>query len=114
MTPVEVVQGQVDAYNDRDLDRFLSFYGDAITVFRMPATEPTLAGKSRFAEFYASQRFNRPGLHAEVLQRIVLGNKVIDHERITGVLDTPMEIAAVYEVAGDRIERVWFFPTDES
>jgi hypothetical protein len=112
MTPVEVVQGQVEAYNDRDLDRFLGFYSDAITVYRMPATEPTLAGKSRFAEFYATQRFNRPELHAEILQRIVLGNKVIDHERITGVQDTPMEIAAVYEVAGDRIERVWFFPTD--
>jgi hypothetical protein len=112
MTPAEIVQGQVDAYNDRDLDRFLAYYSDAITVFRLPSTEPTMVGKARFAEFYAEQRFNRPGLRAEVLARIVLGDKVIDHERIFGVQDSPMEIAAVYEVIEDRIARVWFFPAD--
>ena len=26
-SPTEVIDGQVDAYRDRDLDRFLSFYG---------------------------------------------------------------------------------------
>ena len=51
-----------------------------------------------------------PGLRAEIMNRISLGNKVIDHERIRGVRDTPMEIAAVYEVVGELIERVWFFP----
>jgi hypothetical protein len=112
VTPSEVIQGQVDAYNERDLDRFVAYYSDNITVYRMPATEPTLAGKSRFAEFYATQRFNRPGLRAEILNRIVLGNKVIDHERIFGVQDTPIEIAAVYEVAGDHIAHVWFFPAE--
>ena len=112
MTPEEVVQGQVDAYNERDLDRFLAYYSDAVTVFRLPSTEPTMVGKARFAEFYATQRFNRPGLHAEILARIVLGGKVIDHERIFGIQDTPMEIAAVYEVVDERIARVWFFPAD--
>lgn len=112
MTPSEVVQSQVDAYNDRDLARFLACYSDSIAVYRMPATEPTLLGKARFAEFYATQRFNRPNLHAEVLARIVLGDKVIDHERIMGVQDGPLEIAAVYEVAGGIIERVWFFPAE--
>jgi len=110
MTPVDVVQGQVDAYNERDLDRFVDYYGDAIAVYRMPATEPTMVGKTRFAEFYATQRFNRPGLRAEILARIVLGNKVIDHERIFGVQEAPMEIVAVYEVVGEHIDRVWFFP----
>jgi hypothetical protein len=112
VTATEIVQGQVDAYNERDLDRFVAYYSDNIKVYRMPAIEPTLAGKSRFAEFYASQRFNRPGLRAEILNRIVLGNKVIDHERVFGVQDTPIEIAAVYEVIGDRIEYVWFFPAE--
>ena len=110
MTPVDVVQGQVDAYNERDLDRFVDYYGDAIAVYRMPATEPTMVGKTRFAEFYATQRFNRPGLRAEILARIVLGNKVVDHERIFGVQEAPMEIVAVYEVVGEHIDRVWFFP----
>jgi hypothetical protein len=112
MSPLQIVETQVDAYNRRDLAAFVALYSDDVEVFRLPSTTPGLSGKAAFTEFYRTERFNRPDLHAEIVNRIVLGNKVIDHERITGVQDTPMEIAAVYEVAGDRIERVWFFPTD--
>jgi hypothetical protein len=107
MTAVDVVQRQVDAYNDRDLDRFVAEYSDAVVVYRLPATEPALEGKVRFAEFYATQRFNLPRLHAEIVNRIVLGNKVIDHERITGVRPAPFEIVVIYEVADHLIQRVW-------
>jgi hypothetical protein len=112
MTAVDVVQRQVDAYNDRDLQRFVSSYSDDIAVFRMPSVEPAISGKARFAEFYATQRFNLPGLRADIMNRIVLGNKVIDHERVWGVRAGPMEVAAVYEVVGERIERVWFFSAE--
>jgi hypothetical protein len=109
MSAADVVQRQVEAYNDHDLERFVSSYSDHVTVFRMPSTEPSISGKAQFAEFYATQRFNLPGLRADIVNRIVLGNKVIDHERVWGVREGPMEVAAVYEVVGQRIERVWFF-----
>ncbi|MEO8506838.1 MAG: nuclear transport factor 2 family protein [Betaproteobacteria bacterium] len=109
MTPVEVVQRQVDAYNARDLARFVGNYSETVTVVRMPALEPAIKGKTQFAEFYATQRFNLPDLHAEVVNRIVLGNKVFDHERISGAGEAPFEIIVAYEVAGDVIERVWTF-----
>ena len=109
MAAVDVVQRQVEAYNARDLDRFVASYSDTIAIFRMPSTEPVISGKIGLAKFYAEQRFNLPGLRAEIVNRIVLGNKVIDHERVWGVRDAPVEIAAIYEVAGELIERVWFF-----
>ena len=112
MTPVEVVRRQVDAYNARDLARFVANYSDSVTVVRMPALEPAIKGKTQFAEFYATQRFNLPDLHAEIVNRIALGNKVIDHERISGVRADPFEIVVVYEVVGDVIERVWTFATE--
>ena len=40
---------------------------------------------------------------------MVLGNKVIDHERVAGIKDVPIEAVAVYEVAADLIRTVWFF-----
>jgi hypothetical protein len=43
------------------------------------------------------------------VNRIALGNKVIDHERIWGVRADPFEIAIIYEVVGELIERVWSF-----
>jgi hypothetical protein len=52
------------------------------------------------------------GLRAEVLQRMVVGNCVIDHERVHGVREHPFEAAAVYVVADGRIDAVWFFSGD--
>lgn len=109
MTPQALVQLQLDAYNARDLERFVACYSEQIKVFRPPAVEPALAGKAAFAEFYATQRFNRPGLHAQLVHRMVLGRRVIDHERITGVGDALMEMAVVYEVDHGLIESVWAF-----
>jgi hypothetical protein len=109
MTATEVVQRQLDAYNRRDLDAFVATYSDDVVVFRMPAPEPALTGKAQLAEFYRTKRFNEPKLRAELLQRIATGNKVIDHERITGLGNDPVEAVAVYEVDGAVIRRVWFF-----
>lgn len=108
-TPTAVVQRQVDAYNRRDLDAFMATYSDSARLFRMPATEASLSGKAQMRDFYANNRFNMPTLHAKVLQRMVIGNKVIDHECITGLQADPIEADAVYEVVDGLIQQVWFF-----
>ncbi len=106
--PVDVVQRQLEAYNARDLERFAATYSDDIAIYRMPVTHPAIAGKEQLRAAYR-QRFASAGLHAEILTRIVLGNKVIDHERVVGIRDTPLEALAVYEVADGLIRAVWFF-----
>jgi hypothetical protein len=108
-SPVDVVQRQLEAYNARDLERFVAQYDDAVQVFRPPVSEPAISGKAQFAQYYAANRFNLPGLRAEILARMVLGNRVIDHERIHGVGDTPFEVAVVYDVAEGLVRTVWFF-----
>ncbi len=109
MNAVDVVQRQVDAYNARDLDAFIANFSDDVTIFRLPSREPSLTGKAALAAFYANERFNLPQLRADILARIAMGNKVIDHERIHGVRAAPFETAAVYEVIGGLIARAWFF-----
>jgi hypothetical protein len=106
--PAEFAQRQLDAYNDRDLDRFVREYTDDVMVYRLPGAEPVIVGKAALAEHYRKNRFNLPGLHAELVQRMVFGNKVIDQERVTGVPDAPLEVAAIYEVTPAGIARVWF------
>jgi hypothetical protein len=105
----EVVQRQVEAYNNRDLDAFVACYSDSVEIFRMPAAEAMLSGRKQLAEFYASQRFGIAGLNAEILDRVVSGNKVVDHERIHGLRSDSMEVIAVYDVVEGLIRRVWFF-----
>ena len=108
MSAVDVVQRQLEAYNARDLERFAATYAEDITIYRMPATEPAIRGKAQLREVYRD-RFTSPALNAEILARIVLGNKVIDHERVVGIRETPLETLAVYEVEDGLIRTVWFF-----
>ena len=109
MNPADAVQRQLDAYNDRDLARFVAEYADAVRIFRPPASEPAISGKVALAEYYAANRFNLPNLRADLVHRIVVGNRVVDHERIHGVRAEPFEVAAVYEVADGKIQSAWFF-----
>ena len=109
MNPVEPVQRQLEAYNARDLERFVSQYAEDIRVFRPPTPEPVLVGKQAFAKHYADNRFTRPNLHAEVVNRMVSGNTVVDHERITGLQAGVVDAIAVYAVSEGLIQAVWFY-----
>ena len=118
------VQEQLDAYNARDLARFVACYADDVQLFRPPTADPVLVGKAALSAHYAANRFNLPKLHAELVNRMVLGNKVVDHERISGVREEPFDAVVVFEVrfevefgvtsevSGALISKVWFFNAD--
>ena len=108
-SPADPVQRQLDAYNAHDLERFLAEYTDDVQVFRPPASDPVLSGKKAFGEHYAKNRFNLPNLHARLVNRIVSGNIVVDHEDITGLSEVGLAAVAVYRVIDGRIQAVWFF-----
>jgi hypothetical protein len=106
---VAVVDQQLAAYNSHDLEAFVSCYAEDVLIFRMPATEAALVGRQALAEFYAAKRFNLPGLHANIVNRMALGNKVVDHERISGLEPGKLvEVVAIYEVRDGLIRTVWF------
>jgi len=106
--PAAFAQRQLDAYNARDLGRFVAEYTDDVEVFRLPGAEPVIRGKQSLGEHYARNRFNLPDLHARLVNRMVFGNKVIDQEYVTGVPGAPLEVAAIYEVTPAGISKVWF------
>ena len=110
MTPEQRVQEQLDAYNAHDLPRFLAAYAEDIHLWRVPETTPILAGKPAFADYYARERFCLPTLRAELLNRIVVGQTVIDHERIHGVRAQAFEVALAYTITDGLIRRVCSYP----
>jgi hypothetical protein len=105
--PLDLVERQLAAYNARDLEAFLPVFSDDIEVTRLPGTAPTIQGKAAFGKFYAENRFNLPGLHAEIVGRLVMGSKIVDHERITGIAPEPIEIIVVYAIEDGLIRRMW-------
>jgi len=109
VNPADPVQRQLEAYNAHDLERFVAEYTDDIQVFKPPAAEAVLSGKQAFSAHYAKNRFTLPNLHAEVVNRMISGDTVVDHERVTGLQEGVVEAVAVYKVSGGLIRAVWFF-----
>jgi len=103
-----VVQRQLEAYNARDLDALLSIYASDAQLFEHPNTllaRGSVELRARFAV-----RFQEPNLHAHLLQRIVSGATVIDHERVTRTFPEgpgTVELIMIYEVQDGRISRAW-------
>lgn len=107
---VALIERQLVAYNARDLDGFIACYSPDIKVLRMPTQEAAITGREALSEFYRTQRFNLDGLHADIVNRISMGNKVIDHEMVSGLTpDKAVELVAVYEVYDGLIKTVWFY-----
>jgi len=107
--PEAIVQAQLEAYNARDLNAFLATYAENAELFEHPS-RLLASGMGQLRERYAV-RFADPILHALVLKRIVMGNFVIDHERVTRMFPAgpgTLDAVAMYEVQGQRITRVWF------
>ena len=109
LTPVE---RQLEAYNAKKIIPFTAQFSDDIEVFRPPNPDSVIKGIKYFTDFYKTQRFNLDYLHAEVLQRTVVGNKVIDHERVSSEKGVTREVAVVYEIKGNKIAKVWFFSAE--
>ncbi len=109
LAPAPLVQRQLDAYNARDLDALLATYAEDAQQFEHPS-KLLASGHAQMRERFAL-RFNEPNLHAQLLNRIVMGNTVIDHELITRTFPEgpgTLEIVAIYEVQDGKITKAWF------
>lgn len=106
-SPEAIVQAQLDAYNRRDLDAFLAFYTDDAVLKNYP-DEVTQVGKEQMRARYA-KRFENKAIRAEVIQRMVMGRFVVDHERITAPpAKGEINAVAIYEVKDGKIVGVSF------
>ena len=111
--PADVVQRQVDAYNTRDIDAFLSFYAEDVELMRHPSGEVFAHGRDAMRETYTTMFEASPELNCIVMNRTISGGYVVDHEFVSGMRGgPPVRAVAIYEVAGELIQRVWFLPKE--
>jgi hypothetical protein len=108
MSPAEIAQAQLDAYNAQDLDAHCSHFADNVVIADLNGAvncEGGAAYRARYEGVFAQFPQNR----AELVNRIVVGNTVIDHERVSRGPEGPVfEVAAIYTIEGDKIARVDF------
>jgi hypothetical protein len=107
----DVVDAQVSAYRDRDLERFLACYSPS-AVIKDLAGSVVMGGLDVMREQYGQLFRDSPELTVDIPQRIVIGDYVIDEEPVTGfnLPGYPAELHAVvaYQVTAGKISGVTF------
>ncbi len=107
---ISTVNAQLKAYNSQDLESFLALFSEDVKVFNYP-NEVRKSGKAELREMYAEFFTSAPNLNSEITNRIVIGNKVIDHEKVTGFSADESEVllvTAIYTVKNDLITEMRF------
>ena len=109
MTPVELAQGQLDAYNARDIDRFCQYYASDIRIYDGRTGKLRMEGMEAFRTRYTAV-FTKEDLHCTLVNRMVQGNIVIDQEEVIVDKEAPLVHAiAVYRVEKEKIQEVRFY-----
>lgn len=105
-SPRDLAQRQLNAYNFRNIEAFLEPYSDDIEVYNFP-DQLQFKGKENMRNGYSKMFENAPNLHCELVNRIVLGNTVIDQERVQ-FGNQIIEAIAIYHIENGKISKVYF------
>ena len=104
-SPEQIVQTNLDFYNRRDIENFMTCFSNDIKVFNFTDNKLVIDGIEECRKFYQELFNASPDLHSTILKRIVFDNKVIDHESIVGRQGSKdvFEIVVIYEVKNHKI-----------
>jgi len=108
-SPVAIVQRQLDAYNAKDVSTWILTYAPDAEQFTLHGERLAKGREEIRARILI--RFSEPDLHAQLIERVVMGNFVIDHEAITRNFEEgkgTIEMLCVYEVVDGYIQRASF------
>lgn len=105
MSPEFIIQKQLEAYNKRDIHAFIALFDENCQIHRFGEQAPFLTGKGQIREFYQELFDRSPQLYSKIITRTVIGNKVIDHELISGRKGSSeaIELVMIYVVENDLI-----------
>lgn len=106
--PEAVVGAYAEAATRGDLDGFVGLYAPDVRKFRFPGTL-TSEGREHARAVYVKSFAEKSGIKVEILDVMVLGDKVVARDRVTGLPDgkTAEEIT-VYQVKDGLITNVLY------
>ncbi len=108
-TPEETVQANLDAYNAKDIAAFTASYSTEAKFCKIDGTV-LLADREAIAAFHQKFFVGNPGAHCQILQHVVMGPFVVDHQQITVEGRPPMNVMLVSEVRDGLIVRASYSP----
>lgn len=107
---VQVVQAQLEAYNQQDIKAFMKVFSEDISIYNFGDSNPIASGKEKVTEVYKNLFESSPNLHSQVVNRSVIGNTVLDYEIISGRQGSNeiSKIIAIYEIEDGLIKKATF------
>ncbi|WP_421763537.1 nuclear transport factor 2 family protein [Ekhidna sp.] len=106
-SPEELANEQLEAYNNRDIEAFLIPYSDTVKVYNSKQ-ELLYAGKETMRSQYSAMFGRTPDLNCNLLNRIAVGNTVIEHEEVSFGSDRKIFAIVMYKVSNGKIQEVHF------
>ena len=106
-TAVELADQQLVAYNAHNLEAFLEPYADDVEIYDLTTGKLQVKGKDAMRKQYSFLN-NIGTLHCNLLNRIVQGDVVVDHEEIWLDGGRCLHAIAIYETGDGKIKKVWF------
>lgn len=86
----------------------MSTYHEDIEILSLVDDSLILKGMEALEVKYR-ERFEIQKVHAKLVNRMVIGNQVIDHEHVSGIrADEIVKAVAIYHVEDELIKKVWF------
>lgn len=104
-----VIQRQLDAYNAKDIDTFMTCWAPDAKIYAHPDT--LLADGAAAIRARHVARFREPNLFGRLVHRMSAGNTVVDREVVKRAFPEgpgQVDVIAIYELAEGRIARAWF------
>lgn len=107
-TPEELVELNLAAYNEQNIEAFMSYFSDNISLIDFNSGKVRAEGTEQIREIFEPFFKESPDLHSKIVNRIVFDNKVIDHESITGARGNkePFEVTMIYEIKDQKIVKM--------
>lgn len=104
----DIVDAQMLAFNNRDIQNMMSLYPDNIKIYNFPDNTLAINGKKECKEMFITLFDQSPNLNAEVIKTIFFANKAIVHEYIYGRngSDEKKEQVVVFEITDQKISRM--------
>jgi len=105
MSPLEIVNRRMQAYNNHNIEDFMALYAEDFEVYTYP---DVLLGKGKaHLRSLFEPMLNQKSLQVEIHHQIVKDSFVINHETVTDG-DSKTEYVSIYEVRNGLILSVRF------
>lgn len=108
MSPSDIVQAQLDAYNAGDVEKCCSFYAEDCVIADLNGNVRQ-ANRAELHARYADLFKQFPQNNARLVNRVAVGDTVIDHEDVSRAPGGErFEIIAIYTLKNGLIARCDF------